>query len=79
MDTNTTYRYREESAPEGYGYSEMIEFTLNPDGMVTGAHYINEKGEPILFDKDGFPTTRNLRFARIPNALTVSRILLRTL
>ncbi len=57
MDTNTTYRYREESAPEGYGYSEMIEFTLNQDGMVTGAHYINEKGESILYDKDGFPTS----------------------
>lgn len=57
MDTNTTYRYREEAAPEGYGYSEMIEFTLNPEGVVINAHYINEKGEPILYDKDGFPTS----------------------
>lgn len=57
MDTNTTYRYREEIAPEGYGYSEMIEFTLNHAGIVISAHYINEKGEPILHDKDGFPTS----------------------
>ena len=57
METDTTYRYKEELAPEGFGYSEVIEFAINRDGIVTDAHYINEKGEPILFDKDGFPTT----------------------
>lgn len=57
LETDTTYRYKEELAPEGFGYSEAIEFTINRDGVVTDAHYINEQGEPILFDKDGYPTT----------------------
>lgn len=57
LEINTTYRYKEEMAPEGFGYSEGIEFTVNKDGIVTDAHYINEKNEPILFDKEGYPTT----------------------
>ena len=57
LEADTTYRYHEEFAPEGYGYSEDIEFTINKDGIITEAHYINEDGEDILYDKDGFPTT----------------------
>lgn len=57
LETDTVYRYKEELAPEGYGYSETIEFTINKNGVVTGAHYVNEKNEPVLFDKDGYPTT----------------------
>ncbi|MSS36527.1 MSCRAMM family protein [Clostridium porci] len=57
LNTNTTYRYHEELAPEGYGYSEDIEFTIGADGTITEAHYINNAGETILYDKDGYPTT----------------------
>ena len=57
LKVDTTYQYREELAPEGYGYSETIEFTLDEDGKITEVHYINEDGEPILYDGDGFPTT----------------------
>ena len=56
LETNTTYRYHEEFAPDGYGYSEDIEFTINSQGKVTEAHYINKEGKPILYDKNGFPT-----------------------
>lgn len=56
LKTDTTYRYYEKLAPEGYGYSETIEFTIGKDGTITKAHYINEDGDPILYDKDGFPT-----------------------
>ena len=56
-EIETTYRYHEELAPEGYGYSEDIEFTIGADGMITEAHYINADGETILFDKSGYPTT----------------------
>ena len=56
LETGATYRYKEELAPEGYGYSEVIEFTLNDDGEVVDAHYVNANNEPILYDEDGFPT-----------------------
>ena len=56
LETDTTYRYHEEIAPEGYGYTEDIEFTIDSNGVITDAHYINENNEPILFDKDGYPT-----------------------
>ena len=57
LSTGTTYRYHEELAPEGYGYSEDIEFTIGADGTITEAHYINADGETILFDANGYPTT----------------------
>ena len=57
LSGSTTYRYHEEKAPEGYGYSEDIEFTVDEDGNVTDAHYVDKDGTPILYDKDGFPTT----------------------
>ncbi len=56
-EIETTYRYHEELAPDGYGYSEDIEFTIGADGTITEAHYINTDGEMILFDKEGYPTT----------------------
>ncbi|WP_251497329.1 collagen binding domain-containing protein [Otoolea muris] len=57
LSSDVTYIYHEEKAPEGYGYSEDIEFTVDKDGNVTRAHYINKNGETILYDKDGYPTT----------------------
>lgn len=56
LETNTVYRFKEELAPEGFGFSEIIEFTIGKDGVVTSAHYINEDLKPILYDKDGYPT-----------------------
>ncbi len=52
-----TYRYHEAEAPDGYAYSKDIEFTLDKDGKVTDAHYVNEHGSPILYDKEGYTTT----------------------
>lgn len=57
LKTETTYRYHEELAPDGYGYSETIEFTINKDGKLENVHYINQDGKPILYDEDGFPTS----------------------
>jgi len=57
LSGSTTYRYHEEKAPEGYGYSEDIEFTVDENGEITDAHYVDKDGTPILYDKDGFPTT----------------------
>ena len=57
LSSGNTYIYHEEKAPEGYGYSESIEFTVDDDGNVTSAHYINKDGETILYDKDGFATS----------------------
>ncbi len=57
LSGSTTYRYHEEKAPNGYGYSEDIEFTVDENGKVTDAHYVDKDGTPILYDKDGFPTT----------------------
>ena len=54
---DTTYRYHEESAPDGFGYSEDIEFTVDKDGKVTNAHYVDRDGNKLLYDKDGYPTT----------------------
>lgn len=56
LAAGVTYRYWEEAAPEGYGYSEAIEFSVTRDGSITNAHYINEHGKPVLHDKDGYPT-----------------------
>jgi len=57
LSGSTTYRYHEEKAPEGYGYSEDIEFTVDENGKVTDAHYVDREGTPLLYDKDGFVTT----------------------
>ena len=57
LSGSTTYRYHEEKAPEGYGYSEDIEFTVDENGKVTDAHYVDKDGTPLLYDKDGFVTT----------------------
>ena len=56
LSGSTIYRYHEEKAPEGYGYSEDIEFTLDENGKVKDAHYVNKDGTPILYDRNGFPT-----------------------
>lgn len=56
LAAGVTYRYWEEAAPEGYGYSEAIEFSVTRDGSITNAHYINEHEKPVLHDKDGYPT-----------------------
>ena len=56
LSGSTTYRYHEEKAPDGYGYSEDIEFTVDENGKVTDAHYVDKDGTPLLYDKDGFPT-----------------------
>ncbi len=56
LSTETTYRYVEETAPNGYGYSFMIEFTVNSDGDVVNTHYVSDAGEPVLYDADGYPT-----------------------
>jgi len=54
---DTTYRYHEESAPDGFGFSEDIEFTVDKDGKVINAHYVDRDGNKVLYDKDGYPTT----------------------
>lgn len=51
------YRFHEEAAPEGYGYSQDIEFSISKDGTVIGAHYVNKDGIPILQDSNGYPTS----------------------
>lgn len=56
LKADTTYRYHEELAPEGYGYCEDIEFTVNKDGEVVNAHYVNQDGEAVLYDQEGYPT-----------------------
>ena len=57
LSGDTTYRYHEAKAPDGYGYSEDIEFTIDGNGNVKNAHYVDKNGNPILYDKDGFQTT----------------------
>ena len=57
LSGDTTYRYHEESAPDGFGFSEDIEFTVDKDGKVVNAHYVDRDGNKVLYDKDGYPTT----------------------
>lgn len=56
LSADEKYRYVEESAAEGYGYSATIEFTINRNGTVNQAYYINQAGAPVLFDADGYVT-----------------------
>ena len=56
LSVETTYRYHEEKAPDGYGYSEDIEFTVDRNGHVTSAYYVDKDGNKLLYDKDGFQT-----------------------
>ena len=51
-----TYYYHEAGAPDGFTYCEDIEFTLDKDGNVIDAHYVNEDGDTLLYDKDGYVT-----------------------
>ena len=51
-----TYYYHEAGAPDGFTYCEDIEFTLDKDGNVIDAHYVNENGDTLLYDKDGYVT-----------------------
>ena len=55
LTAGATYRYHEAAAPDGYAYSEDIEFTLDKNGVVADAHYIDENGVTIIYDKDGYP------------------------
>ena len=57
LSGDTTYRYHEKSAPDGFGFSEDIEFTVDKDGKVVNAHYVDRDGNKVLYDKDGYPTT----------------------
>ena len=55
LTPNATYRYHEEAAPDGYYYSEDIEFTLDSNGTVIDAHYINKDEDTIIYDAEGYP------------------------
>ena len=55
LNSGETYRYHEAAAPDGYAYSEDIEFTIDEKGKVTNAHYIDENGTTIIYDKLGYP------------------------
>ena len=55
LNSGETYRYHEAAAPDGYAYSEDIEFTIDEKGKVTNAHYIDENGDIIIYDKLGYP------------------------
>lgn len=56
LTANATYLYHEEATVPGYEYSYDIEFTIDKNGNVTGAHYVDENGTILLHDKDGYPT-----------------------
>lgn len=51
-----TYAFHEEGAPDGYTYCLDIVFTLDRDGNVKNAHYVNENGETVVYDEDGNPS-----------------------
>ena len=55
LTPGASYRYHEEAAPDGYAYSEDIEFTLDRNGVISDAHYIDENGQTIIYDGNGFP------------------------
>ena len=52
-----TYRFHEENAPQGYNYSEDIEFTIGKDGTVSDAHYVDKNGNTLLYDENGYTTS----------------------
>lgn len=56
LGVEKTYRFHEEKSPDGYGYSSDIEFTIDREGKVEKAYYVNENGEHLLYDQDGFQT-----------------------
>lgn len=56
LAAGSAYRYWEEAAPDGYSYSEAIEFSVTKGGSISNAHYINGNGKPVLHDREGYPT-----------------------
>ena len=56
LEPDKTYQFHEEAAPDGYNYSEDIQFKLDEDGNVYDAHYVDDNGNTVLYDKDGYPT-----------------------
>lgn len=56
LERGSVYRYHEAKAPEGYGWSKDIEFTVDETGTIVGAHYVDRDGLPVLYDKDGIAT-----------------------
>ena len=55
VDTGV-YLYHEEKAPEGYGYSVDVVFTVNDEGNVESSHYVDANGNTVLCDGNGYPT-----------------------
>ena len=56
LSAGATYRYHEEKAPDGYGFSQDIEFTIDRNGHIESAHYVDKDGNKLLYDKEGYQT-----------------------
>ncbi len=81
LETGKIYFLRETAAPNGYGYAEEIEFTVNSDGSITirnGKGELGTDGKTIIMrdrpitlyvSKQGIDTTGAVETENLPGAL----------
>lgn len=71
LEAGTTYVLTEQLAPDGYGYTESIEFTVNSDGSITTG--VEKNGQTIIMRDQ--PVTLSISKVDEHNAVLTGAIL----